>query len=73
MDYIPSFYPFHHTFLSTRDISAVIESTFGNEQPFVEISIPASGPVLKAVGLGVMVAFFLAVGIVPNVSSSIRE
>ena len=34
--------------------------------PFAEITIP--GPVLKAVGLGVMVAFF---GLVPNVSDAI--
>ena len=45
-----------------------MESAFGNEQPFAEITIPSSGPVLKAVGLGVMVAFFLAVGLVPDVS-----
>lgn len=40
----------------------------GSELPFAEITIPATGPVLKAVGLGVMVAFFLAVGLVPNPS-----
>jgi hypothetical protein len=42
------------------------------EHPFAEIKIPASGPVLKAAGIGIMVAFFLAVGLVPNASGSIN-
>ncbi|XXG85515.1 hypothetical protein AAC387_Pa11g0577 [Persea americana] len=55
-------------FVEGNDVSALVESAFGNEHPFTEITIPSSGPVLKAVGLGVMVAFFLAVGLVPDVS-----
>lgn len=47
-------------------VSASVMSAMENEHPFAEITIPASGNVLKAVGLGVMVAFFLAIGIVPN-------
>lgn len=47
-------------------------SALGNEIPFADITIPASGNVLKGVGLGVMVAFFLAVGLVPNLTSSIN-
>lgn len=47
-------------------VSASVETAFKNEQPFADISVPASGPVLKAVCLGVMIAFFLAVGLVPN-------
>lgn len=38
----------------------------GNEVPFAEIEIPATGLVLKAVGLGVMVAFLLAIGLVSS-------
>lgn len=55
-------------FVESHDVSASVASALGNEPPFAEITIPASGPVLKAVGLGVMVAIFLAIGIVPNVS-----
>lgn len=47
-------------------------SALKNEHPFAEITIPASGNVLKSVGLGVMVAFFLAVGLVPNLSGEIN-
>jgi hypothetical protein len=60
------------SFVETHDVSASVESTFGNEPPFADIQIPASGPVLKAVSLGIMVAFFLAVGIVPNASGAIN-
>lgn len=59
-------------FVEIKDVSASVEAAFGNEHPFAEITIPASGNVLKAVGLGVMVAFFLAVGIVPNLSGPIN-
>lgn len=59
-------------FVERNDVSASVESALVNELPFAEITIPASGPVLKAVGLGVMVAFFLAVGIVPNVSNNVQ-
>ena len=40
-----------------RNNSASAVSAFWKEQPFAEITILASGPVLKAVGLGVMVTF----------------
>lgn len=56
------------SFVESHDLSELVESTLANEQPFAEITIPASGPVLRAVGLGVMVAFFLAVGIIPNIN-----
>lgn len=59
-------------FIERHDVSASVESALGNELPFSEIKIPASGPVLKAVGLGLMVAFFLAVGVVPNVSGDMN-
>jgi len=59
-------------FVERNDVSASVVSALGNEHPFAEITIPASGNVLKAVGLGVMVAFFLAVGLVPNVSGAIN-
>ena len=64
---------FHRVgFVERNDVSASVESSFGNELPFADITIPASGPVLKAVGLGVMIAFFLSVGLVPNVSGAIN-
>lgn len=74
MDFVPSFYPFRKlTFLETCDPSSVVDSAFANTPPFAQISIPASGPVLKAVSLGVMIGFFLAVGIVPNLSSFLKD
>lgn len=51
------------------DLTESVVSAFANESPFAEIEIPASGNVLKAVSLGLMLAFFLAVGLVPNVSA----
>jgi hypothetical protein len=59
-------------FVERNDVSASVVSALENEPPFAEITIPASGHVLKAVGLGVMVAFFLAVGLVPNYSCGIQ-
>lgn len=55
-------------FVEKYDTSESVMSAFENELPFAEITIPASGEVLKAVSLGMMVAIFLAVGLVPNVS-----
>lgn len=54
------------SFIERNDVSDSVVSAFSNEQPFADITIPAIGNMLKAIGLGVMVAFFLAVGIVPN-------
>lgn len=54
-------------FVERNDDSASVVSAFLKEHPFAEITIPASGTVLKAVGLGLMVAFFITVGLVPNV------
>lgn len=48
--------------LERTDVSASVESATNSVHPFSEIQIPASGPVIQAVGLGVMVAFFLANG-----------
>lgn len=59
-------------FVETNDVSASVESAMEKEHPFAEIKIPASGPMLKAASIGIMVAFFLAVGLVPNVSGSIN-
>lgn len=78
-----SYYPFFNMeyyapgfrrvcFVDRSDVSASVVSALENELPFAEITIPASGNVLKAVGLGVMVAFFLAVGLVQNVSNAIN-
>lgn len=41
-------------------------TAFANEVPFTNINIPANGPVLTAVGLGVMIAIFITLGIVPQ-------
>lgn len=60
------------SFVETNDVSASVESAFTKEVPFAEIVIPAGGNLLKAVSLGVMVAFFLAVGIVPNMEGNIQ-
>lgn len=54
-----------------NDVSASVVSAMGSELPFAEITIPATGPVLKAVGLGVMLAFFIAVGLIPTPSDAI--
>ena len=54
------------TFVERNDVSESVVSAFENDLPFAEITIPASGNVIKAVGLGIMVGFFIAVGLVPN-------
>lgn len=53
-------------FVETHDVTALVDSILGNEEPFTDIRIPASGPVLKSVGLGLMVTLFLAVGLLPK-------
>ncbi|KAL0307399.1 UNVERIFIED_CONTAM: hypothetical protein Scaly_2983900 [Sesamum calycinum] len=50
-------------FIETVDVSDTVDSAFSKELPFTDISIPASCPALKAVGLGLMIAVFLSVGI----------
>lgn len=57
-------------FVERNDASEAVMSALENA-PFAEITIPASGHTLKAVGLGVMVAFFLAVGLVPGMNVQI--
>lgn len=37
-----------------------------SEKPVYEFPILASGPLLKVVGLGIMLSFILAVGVVPT-------
>ena len=59
------------SFVESRDVSASVESAMKNEHPFAGITIPASGPALKAVGLGLMIVIFLAVGIVPDSSKEV--
>lgn len=55
-------------FVERNDVAPAVASAFQNDVPFAEISIPASGRMLTAIGLGVMVAFFLTVGIVPDIN-----
>jgi hypothetical protein len=66
--YKPSFLKKLH-FLERNDISESLSDAFGNEQPFAEITIPASGHALKSVSLGVMVSVFLSLGILPTSSN----
>lgn len=58
------------SFVESHDVSASVESTFENQLPFAEIKIPASGYMLQGVGLGLIVAFLLGVGLVPNHSGA---
>lgn len=51
----------------TENVAAMLEK----EAPFTELEIPANGPTMRAVGLGIMIAFFLAVGIVPDCTSAL--
>lgn len=67
MDYVaPGFRKI--SFLEKKDVCESVVSAFENEVPFAEIQIPRGGAIFTVVGLGVMVAFFLSVGLVPNVS-----
>ena len=68
--YAPGFHRI--SILERNDVSTSVVSALSNEPPFADITIPASGHVLKAVGLGLMVAFFLAVGLVPNAPNSLN-
>lgn len=56
-------------FIEKKYLTGDVLSAFENEFPFSDMNIPANNNVRVAVGLGVMVAVFLAMGIVPNVSS----
>lgn len=61
------------SFVESTDVSALVELSLRDEKnPFAGITIPASGPVLKAVGLGLMVAIILAVEIVPDMSNVVK-
>lgn len=42
-----------------NDVPASVVSAMGTEQPFADIKIPASGPMLKGVSIAIMLAFFL--------------
>lgn len=52
------------SFLETN--ADLVSHIIGNEHPFAEIMIPASGNALKSVSIGVIISFFIAVGIVPH-------
>lgn len=53
-------------FIEKNDPSIIVENTFEYVRPFADIQIPASGSVQCAVGLGIMIAFLIAVGTVPT-------
>lgn len=53
-------------FLEKEDVTTAVEAAFEKEVPFAEISIPASGSLLKGVGLGLMLAFLIVLSQVPN-------
>lgn len=54
-------------FLERKNLTGEVLSAFENDYPFKGIDLPANSNARVAVGLGIMVAVFLAMGIVPNV------
>jgi hypothetical protein len=52
-------------FVETQNVSRNVGTLMQNP-PFTELEIPANGYMLKAVGLGVMIAIFVALGITPE-------
>lgn len=52
-------------FLETGDVTQPVNNAI-SDKPLCELTIPGSGPLLKAVGLGIMLSFVLATGIVPT-------
>src|SRR5262249_10180310 len=58
-------------FVEVQNVTENVRAIFEREAPFTDLVIPASGPTMRAVGLGIMIGFFLAVGIVPDCTSSL--
>lgn len=55
-------------YVEVGDVSAVVESVM-KEKPLTDLNIPVSGLVLKAVGLGLMLALAVAIGVEPTAST----
>ncbi|PHU04899.1 hypothetical protein BC332_25721 [Capsicum chinense] len=60
---VPDFQVFK--FLETRNVTQPIKNAI-SEKPLCEFPILGSGPLLKAVGLGIMLSFIIAMGVVPT-------
>lgn len=65
----PGFRKLHFT--ECQNVAENVAAMLEKDTPFTELEIPASGPTMRAVGLGIMIAFFLAVGIVPDCTSAL--
>lgn len=48
------------------DSTRTVEAAMQHLPPFTEIEIHASRRIINAVSLGIMLAFFISIGIVPN-------
>lgn len=53
-------------FIERTDLSDDVIKTIENEFPFSEMSLPATGNTRIAVGLGLMIAVFMALGLAPS-------
>lgn len=60
-------------FIEQKYIAGEVLSAFDNVYPFSEIPIPNNNEARVAIGLGIMVAVFLAMGIVPSSSSHLMN
>lgn len=60
-------------FIERKYITGEVIKTLENDIPFSDMSIPASGNTRIAVGLGLMIGVFLAMGIVPSSNSLIEN
>lgn len=52
-------------FLETGSVAQPLNRAI-KEEPLCELTIPGGGPLLRAVGLGIMLSFVLAAGVVPS-------
>lgn len=57
-------------FLETENVTQSVKQDIV-DKPVCELTISGSGPLLKAIGLGIMLSFVLAAGTVPTEMGSI--
>lgn len=57
------------SFVETNDVRNDVDMAFNNVHPFVEINIPSIGDKNKSFRLGLMVAFFMTIGMFTDISS----
>jgi hypothetical protein len=55
-------------FVETVDNTIPVLSTFNNDPTFANVTIPASGIVLKAVGLSILIGVFITLGVIPDLT-----